>query len=93
MQKNSNIILQSIIRISTSTHEGKIDNLTKAAVKKNTNSIQEKFHCTADEAVFLPSYFHCILTPDIMSMLKMWQGTWDVMLWNYCLMNICLRIW
>jgi hypothetical protein len=43
MQKNSNIILQSIIRISTSTHEGKIDNLTKAAVKKNTNSIQEKF--------------------------------------------------
>ena len=57
MQKNSNIILQSIIRISTSTREGKIDNLTKAAVKKNTKCIQEKFNCTADEAVFFAILF------------------------------------
>lgn len=57
MQKNSNKILQAFIEISKITHEGKIESLTKAAVKKNTKCIQEKFNCTADEAVFFAILF------------------------------------
>lgn len=57
MQKSSNKILQSIIQISKSTHEGKIDSLTKTVLRKNTKCIQEKFHCNADEAIFFSILF------------------------------------
>lgn len=57
MQKSSNKILQSIIQISKSTFEGKIEGLKKVTLKKNTKCIQEKFQCTADEAVFLAILF------------------------------------
>ena len=57
MQKNLNKILQAIILISKSTHEGKIDSITKVALRKNTKCIEEKFHCNADEAVFFAILF------------------------------------
>ena len=57
MQKNSNKILQSIIHISKCTHKGKIESLTKVALKKHTQFIQKKFNCTTDEAVFFAILF------------------------------------
>ncbi|MFN8296701.1 MAG: ATP-binding protein [Chitinophagales bacterium] len=57
MQKNSNKILQSIIHISKCTHKAKIESLTKAALKKNTQFLQKKFNCSTDEAVFFAILF------------------------------------
>lgn len=57
MQKNSNKILTSIISISKSTHEAKIESINRIETKKKAKAIQEKFECTADEAIFFAILF------------------------------------